>query len=71
MSAYGIKDRVAIIGVGCTPFGELWDKSLDDLVIDGATATYSSAGLSQDDIDAFWFGTAQSAMSGSAWPSAR
>ena len=66
MGSHGIKDQVAIIGVGCTPFTEHWDKSLDDLVIDGAQATYASAGIGQDDIDAFWFGTSQSAASGLA-----
>ena len=27
--AEGIKDKVAIIGMGCTKFGELWDKGLE------------------------------------------
>ncbi|MYH88675.1 MAG: acetyl-CoA acetyltransferase [Acidimicrobiaceae bacterium] len=66
MGSRGIKDQVAIIGVGCTPFAEHWDSSLDDLIIDGAQATYASAGVTQDDIDAFWFGTSQSAASGLA-----
>ena len=66
MGSHGIKDQVAIIGVGCTRFAEHWDKSLDDLIIDGAQATYASAGVAQDDIDAFWFGTSQSAASGLA-----
>ena len=29
--AKGFKDKVAIIGMGCTQFGELWDKDVDDL----------------------------------------
>jgi acetyl-CoA C-acetyltransferase len=66
MGSNGIKDRVAIIGVGCVPFTEHWEKSLDDLIIDGAKATYASAGISQDEVDAFWFGTSQSAASGLA-----
>ena len=64
MSSHGIKDRVAIIGMGCTPFREHWDKGTDDLMIDAAQETFASAGIAKDDIDAFWFGTAQSAMSG-------
>ena len=36
MGSHGIKDRVAIVGMGCTPFGEHWDKSTDDLLIDSA-----------------------------------
>ncbi|MEZ5320937.1 MAG: acetyl-CoA acetyltransferase [Microthrixaceae bacterium] len=64
MSSHGIKDRVAIIGMGCTPFREHWDKGADDLMVDAAKETFSSAGLDKDQIDAYWFGTAQSAMSG-------
>ena len=36
MGSHGIKDRVAIVGMGCTNFVEHWDKGLDDLVIDAA-----------------------------------
>ena len=31
MGSHGIKDRVAIIGMSCTPFREHWDLSTDDL----------------------------------------
>ena len=34
MGSHGIKDQVAIIGMGCTQFREQWDKSLDDLAIE-------------------------------------
>ena len=64
MSSHGIKDRVAIVGMGCTPFREHWDRGTDDLMIDAATETFESAGIGKDDVDAYWFGTAQSAMSG-------
>ena len=64
MSSHGIKDRVAIIGMGCTPFREHWDKGTSDLLVDAAEETFASAGVQKGDIDAFWFGTAQSAMSG-------
>ena len=64
MASHGIRDRVAIVGMGCTPFIENWGKGLDDLMVDAAEETYASAGLSKDDIDAYWFGTAQSGMSG-------
>ncbi len=66
MGSHGIKDQVAIIGMGCTKFAEHWDKSLDDLIIDAARSTYASAGIEQPDVDAFWFGTSQSAASGLA-----
>jgi acetyl-CoA C-acetyltransferase len=64
MASHGICDRVAIIGMGCTPFGELWDKGLDDLIVDASTEAFASAGVTKEDVDAYWFGTAQSGMSG-------
>jgi acetyl-CoA C-acetyltransferase len=64
MSSHGIKDRVAIVGMGCTPFREHWDKGTDDLLIDAANDTFASAGVTKHDVDAYWLGTAQSGMSG-------
>ena len=66
MASHGIKNRVAIIGMGCTRFTEHWDKGLDDLLIEASGAAFRSAGLTKQEIDAYWFGTAQSAMSGIA-----
>ena len=63
-SSHGIKDRVAIVGMGCTPFAEHWDKGLDDLLVDAANEAFASAGIDKDDVDAYWLGTAQSGMSG-------
>ena len=57
MASNGILDRVAIVGMGCTPFGERWDKSVDDLLIDSSQEALQSAGVALDDIDAFWLGT--------------
>jgi acetyl-CoA C-acetyltransferase len=57
MGSNGIKDRVAIIGMGCTQFGEHWDKGPDDLLIDAAYAAYESAGMEPNDVDAYWLGT--------------
>jgi len=51
-----IKDRVAIIGMGCTQFGELWDKSRVDLIVDATLEAYKDAGVEQKDIQAAWFG---------------
>ena len=51
----GIKDKVAIIGMGCTRFGELWDKSGDDLMVDAFKECLEDAGIEKNDIDvAFW-----------------
>ncbi|HVW30985.1 MAG TPA: acetyl-CoA acetyltransferase [Acidimicrobiia bacterium] len=64
MASRGIRDRVCIVGMGCIPFGEHWDLSTEDMLIDAATATLGSAGVTLDDIDAYWLGTAASGISG-------
>ena len=64
MASNGIKDKVAIISIGCTPFREHWDMSRDDLVIDATKQTLDGVNLASEDIDAYWIGTAQSGMSG-------
>ena len=43
MASNGICDRVAIIGMGCTNFGEHWDKSVEDLLVEAATSALNSA----------------------------
>ena len=55
--AKGIKNEIAIIGMGCTKFGELWDKSEDDLIVDAFLEAVTDAGIDREDIDAAWFGS--------------
>lgn len=57
MASNGICDRVAIVGMGCTSFGEHWNRSLDDLLIEAAEAAQASAGIVADQVDAYWLGT--------------
>ena len=64
MGSQGIKDRVAIVGMGCTPFGEHWSKGADDLMVEAANEAFASAGVDKNTIDAYWLGTAMSGMSG-------
>jgi acetyl-CoA C-acetyltransferase len=64
MASHGIRDQVAIVGMGCTPFGERWDKSADDLLIDATQQTLASAGIELSDVDGFWLGTFGSGISG-------
>ena len=54
-----IKDKVAIVGMGCTKFGELWDKGIDDLIIEAAYSAYEDAGIEPKDIEAAWLGVTQ------------
>ncbi len=64
MASRGIRDRVAIVGMGCTPFGEHWDKGVDELLVDAVTETLGSGGVDKDAIDAYWVGTLGSGASG-------
>ncbi len=66
MASRGIRDRVAVVGMGCTPFGEHWDRSADDLLVDAAGEALASAGLDLGEVDAFWLGTMISGLSGMA-----
>lgn len=66
MSSKGIRDRVAIVGMGCTTFGEHWSQSIEDLLIDATGQALESASLSRDQIDAYWLGTLGSGISGLA-----
>jgi len=70
MSSHGIKDRVAIIGMGCTKFGERWDVSTSDMVVDAVNDAFASAGVGKDAIDAYWLGTLASGFSGMTLSSA-
>ena len=40
-----IKDKVAIIGMGCTQFGELWNKGAEDLIVDACSEALEDAGV--------------------------
>src|SRR3989441_854514 len=65
MPSNGIRDRVAIVGMGCTAFGEHWDRSIDDLLIDAVNECVTSVpGLERDAVDAYWLGTMGSGTSG-------
>ncbi|KJS14291.1 MAG: acetyl-CoA acetyltransferase [Peptococcaceae bacterium BRH_c8a] len=59
-----IRDKVAVIGMGCTSFGEHWDKSANDMLIDAAYDALADAGLAPDDIQAYWLGTCASGWAG-------
>ena len=55
--AEGIKDKVAIIGMGCTKFGERWDMGVEDLMVEAYKECIADAGIELKDIDAAWYGT--------------
>src|SRR4026207_1437977 len=64
MASNGIRDRVAIVGMGCTPFGEHWDKSARDLLGGATGGARAPAGIELPQVDAFWLGTLFSGQSG-------
>jgi acetyl-CoA C-acetyltransferase len=55
--ATGIKDKVAIIGMGCTRFGERWDMGAEDLMVEAFEECLIDAGIDKKDIGAAWLGT--------------
>lgn len=48
--------EVAIIGVGSTQFGELWEKSLRTIAVEAGLKAIEDAGISGDEIDALYGG---------------
>ncbi|MEM2204868.1 MAG: hypothetical protein QW603_01255, partial [Candidatus Hadarchaeales archaeon] len=48
--------RVAIVGVGQTRFGELWDTSFRQMIIEAGTRALEDAGISGEEIDAIYVG---------------
>ncbi len=59
-----IKDKVSIIGMGCTRFGERWESSGHDLIVEAVQEAYKDAGIEQKDIQAAWVGTTGSGRTG-------
>ena len=52
-----IKDRIAIVGMGCSKFGENWDQGEDDMIVAAAYEAYQDAGIEPGAIQAAWVGT--------------
>jgi acetyl-CoA C-acetyltransferase len=55
--ATGIKDKVAIIGMGCTRFGERWDVGAEELMVEAFKECIEDAGIEKKEIEAAWLGT--------------
>src|ERR1700751_4303846 len=61
-----LKNKGAVIGAGCTAFGELYDKSAEDLVYDAASEALADARVEAQQIEAAWVGTVMSQLGGDA-----
>ncbi len=55
--AAGIKDKVAIIGMGCTRFGERWDVGAEELMVEAFEECLADSGIEKNEIQAAWLGT--------------
>src|SRR5271170_7916 len=55
--AKGIKDAVVILGMGCSKFGERWDASPEDLMVEAYGEAMADAGIEPEQLDAAWFST--------------
>jgi acetyl-CoA C-acetyltransferase len=56
--AKGIKDKVAILGMGCSKFGERWDSGAEGLMVEDFLECIKDAGIDVTQIQAAWFSTA-------------
>jgi acetyl-CoA C-acetyltransferase len=52
----GIRDKVAILGMGCSKFGERWDLGHEDLMVEAFAEALADAGIERDAIGAAWLG---------------
>lgn len=65
-----IKDKVAVIGMGCTRFGEFWDQGPHDMIVDACSEALEDAGIEATDIQHAWFASLVSGASGARLSSA-
>lgn len=59
-----LKDKVAVVGVGCSKFMENWTSGAEDLIVDAVFEAYADAGIEDANrqIDAVFCGSLYSAM---------
>ncbi|WGT27971.1 acetyl-CoA acetyltransferase [Pseudomonas marginalis] len=60
--ASGIKDKVAILGMGCSRFGERWDAGTPELLVEAFEEALADAGIERGQIEAAWFGSCMDAV---------
>jgi acetyl-CoA C-acetyltransferase len=59
-----IKDKVAVIGMGCTRFGEMWDRGDSELAVEACYEALEDAGIEPKDVEAVWYGTVYGGLTG-------
>jgi acetyl-CoA C-acetyltransferase len=55
--ASGIKDKVAILGMGCSKFGERWDVGTAEMMAEAFDEALDDAGIDRKQIQAAWYGS--------------
>lgn len=60
--ASGIKDKVAILGMGCARFGERWGDGVEDLALEAFNEALTDANIDVSQIEAAWLGVGFDAM---------
>jgi acetyl-CoA C-acetyltransferase len=55
--ATGIKDKVAILGMGCSKFGERWDMGAEELMVEAYLEAMKDAGVETSQVQAAWLST--------------
>jgi acetyl-CoA C-acetyltransferase len=61
--ATGIRDKVVVIGMGCTKFGERWDVGAEELMVEAFEEALLDAGIDRGEIQAAWLGTCMEEIS--------
>lgn len=52
----GIRDKVAILGMGCSKFGERWDAGTEDLLVEAFVECMKDAGIDKKELEACYYG---------------
>jgi acetyl-CoA C-acetyltransferase len=53
--ASGIRDKVAILSMGCSRFGERWDVGQEELMVEAYVEAVKKAGIEPKNIEAAWY----------------
>lgn len=53
--ASGIKDRVAVLSMGCSRFGERWNVGQEELMVEAYSEALDRAGIAPKQIEAAWY----------------
>ena len=56
--ASGIKDKVAILGMGCSKFGERWESGAEELMVEAYAEALDDTGVATSQIQAAWLAAA-------------